>query len=74
MLDMMPKVKFLRDNFPYLEIEVDGGVGPSNVKICSDNGANMIVSGTAIINNKDRREAIRQMKQTVEESLRIKAL
>jgi ribulose-phosphate 3-epimerase len=35
MNDMMPKVKWLRQNYPELDIEVDGGVGPSNIDICA---------------------------------------
>jgi ribulose-phosphate 3-epimerase len=35
MNDMMPKVKWLRQNYPDLDIEVDGGVGPSNIDICA---------------------------------------
>ncbi len=46
MSDMLSKVKFLRDKFPLLNIEVDGGVdggvGLSNVQQCACNGANMI--------------------------------
>ncbi|CAF0759988.1 unnamed protein product [Brachionus calyciflorus] len=69
MADMLPKVKFLRENFQYLNIEVDGGVGPGNVKLCSDNGANMIVAGTSIINSKNRKETISLLKQTVQDSI-----
>jgi len=46
MTDMMGKVKFLRDNFPLLDIEVDGGVGPKTIQTCAEHGANWIVSGT----------------------------
>lgn len=35
MNDMMPKVKWLRENYPTLDIEVDGGVGPDNIHTCS---------------------------------------
>jgi ribulose-phosphate 3-epimerase len=69
MSDMMSKVAFLRQNFQYLDIEVDGGVGPSNVKTCAEHGANMIVSGTAIINSPNRKETIEMLKKTVEAGL-----
>lgn len=36
MSDMMPKVKFLRDNYPSLNIEVDGGVGLSTIDECAE--------------------------------------
>lgn len=36
MADMMPKVKWLRDNYPQLDIEVDGGVGPDTINACAN--------------------------------------
>lgn len=35
MNDMMPKVKWLRENYPTLNIEVDGGVGLDNIHTCA---------------------------------------
>lgn len=35
MQDMMSKVKWLRDNYPTLNIEVDGGVGPNTIDDCA---------------------------------------
>ncbi len=69
MPDMMSKVRFLRDKFPLLDIEVDGGVGPATVKTCAEHGANMIVSGTAIINSKNRQEVIESLRNTVVKNL-----
>ena len=31
----MTKVEYLRKNFPNLDIEVDGGVGPNTVEVCA---------------------------------------
>ena len=39
MEDMMPKVKHIRDNYPTMNIEVDGGVGLNTIDCC----ANVIV-------------------------------
>lgn len=36
MADMMPKVQWLRHNYPLLDIEVDGGVGPSTISACAE--------------------------------------
>jgi ribulose-phosphate 3-epimerase len=69
MPDCLDKIKILRERFPYLDIEVDGGVGPANIANVAEHGANMIVSGTAIINSKDRKETIALMKQVVNENL-----
>ena len=35
MTDMMPKIEFLRKQFPNLDIEVDGGVGPATIEACA---------------------------------------
>ena len=69
MTNMLEKVKFLRDQFPLLDIEVDGGVGPKTIGACAEHGANMIVSGTAIINSKNRREVIESLRNSVVQCL-----
>ncbi|XP_046682387.1 ribulose-phosphate 3-epimerase isoform X1 [Homalodisca vitripennis] len=69
MNDMMPKVKWLRDNFPTLDIEVDGGVGPNTIQACADAGANMIVSGTATIGAPDPKKVIKTMRDVVQSSI-----
>lgn len=35
MEDQMAKVQYLRENYPGLDIEVDGGVGPSTIECCA---------------------------------------
>lgn len=36
MHDMMPKVQWLRHNYPLLDIEVDGGVGLNTITACAE--------------------------------------
>lgn len=36
MMDMMPKVQWLRHNYPLLDIEVDGGVGLNTISACAE--------------------------------------
>ncbi|KAI4501782.1 hypothetical protein M0802_003117 [Mischocyttarus mexicanus] len=62
---MMPKVAWLRKNYPTLDIEVDGGVGPATIEACAKAGANMIVSGTAVIGATDQAKVIRELKHSV---------
>lgn len=35
MTSMMSKVEWLREKYPTLDIEVDGGVGPNTIDICA---------------------------------------
>ncbi|XP_012926854.1 ribulose-phosphate 3-epimerase-like [Heterocephalus glaber] len=58
MEDMMPKVHWLRTLFPSLDIEVYGGVCPDTVRKCAEGGANMTVSGSAIMRSEDPRSVI----------------
>ncbi|XP_076168937.1 ribulose-phosphate 3-epimerase [Ptiloglossa arizonensis] len=62
---MMKKVSWLRKNYPMLDIEVDGGVGPATIEACAKAGANMIVSGTAVIGASDQAKVIKTLKDTV---------
>ena len=43
MSDMMPKVEFLRQQYPSLDIEVDGGLSPKTIEEAAK------VSTTAIV-------------------------
>ncbi|KAG3271902.1 RPE-containing [Ictidomys tridecemlineatus] len=68
MEDMMPKVHWLRTQFPSLDIEVDGGVGPDTVHKCAKAGANMIVSGSAIMRSEDSRSVINLVRNVCSEA------
>lgn len=65
----MPKVKHLRDNYPDLNIEVDGGVSLNTIDCCSKAGANFIVSGTGIIKNEDQAAVIKQLRSSVTQAI-----
>lgn len=62
-LPKIAEVKRLGDQFnPNLEIEIDGGVNEETAKLCIEQGANVLVAGSAIYNQVDRAEAIRKIR------------
>lgn len=69
MEDMMPKVKHLRNNYPLLNIEVDGGVALNTIDCCAEAGANWIVSGTGIIKAPDQRGVMKKLKDSVSQAI-----
>jgi len=58
MYDMMPKLKTISEYIAKLdhpcELEVDGGVNEVTGKICRDNGADVLVAGSAYFKSADR--------------------
>ncbi|KAK6182114.1 hypothetical protein SNE40_009872 [Patella caerulea] len=72
MAECLPKVQFLREKYKNLDIEVDGGVGPSTIQQCADVGANVIVSGSAIVKNENPREVIKYMRKVIDDALQKK--
>ena len=69
MSDMMPKVRTLRERFTALDIEVDGGVGPATIDECAAAGANMIVSGTAVVAATNQAQVINLMRDRVSQAI-----
>ncbi|CDQ40161.1 MULTISPECIES: ribulose-phosphate 3-epimerase [Virgibacillus] len=49
------------------EIEVDGGIKASTAKLCSDAGADVLVAGSAIFSQQNRRQAIEDIKAALKE-------
>jgi len=58
MADMMPKLKTLREMIdthkPGCHLEVDGGVDVVTAEICKENGANVLVAGSAFYKAEDK--------------------
>ena len=64
--DMMPKLKTIRgwldEKNPGCELEVDGGVNETTGKLCVENGANVLVAGSAWFKNPDPAAFCRALK------------
>ncbi|KAL9103524.1 MAG: hypothetical protein Q9163_001442 [Psora crenata] len=69
MVSELPKVKALRQRYPDLYIEVDGGLGEGTVDQATEAGANVIVAGTAVFGAKDPVSVIHLLRESVEKSL-----
>ncbi|SCU99798.1 LAME_0G05578g1_1 [Lachancea meyersii CBS 8951] len=74
MLDMMPKVEALRNKFPQLDIQVDGGLGRDTISHAAKAGANVIVAGTSVFTAEDTTEMISHLKSEVADNLKERKL
>ncbi len=67
MADMMPKLKTIRgyinDQNSDCELEVDGGINGETGKICRQNGANVLVAGSAYFNAPDPAAFVAKVKE-----------
>ena len=66
MANQLPKVTALRQRYPDLNIEVDGGLGPGTIDEAADAGANVIVAGSAVFGAADPAEVIRVLRGAVD--------
>ena len=66
MASEMPKVKVLRERYPELNIEVDGGLGEGTIDQAAEAGANVIVAGSAVFGAKDPADVISKLRAAVE--------
>lgn len=62
----LPKVSALRERYPELNIEVDGGLGVGTIDQAADAGANVIVAGSAVFGAEDPADVIRKLREAVE--------
>jgi ribulose-phosphate 3-epimerase len=71
MASELPKVKALRERYPNLNIEVDGGLGLGTIDQAADAGANVIVAGSAIFGANDPADVIAKLREAVEKRRRL---
>ncbi|KAG6602672.1 Ribulose-phosphate 3-epimerase, cytoplasmic isoform, partial [Cucurbita argyrosperma subsp. sororia] len=68
MPETMDKVRKLRQKYPSLDIEVDGGLGPSTIDAAASAGANCIVAGSSVFGAPEPSEVISVLRKSVEEA------
>ncbi len=60
--EVLDKIKSLRQSFPNVKIEVDGGIGITNIGELKKAGANVFVIGSGILKSPDIGVAINELK------------
>ena len=67
MADMMPKLKALKEMIdthkPGCHLEVDGGVDLVTAEICKENGANVLVAGSAFYKAEDKPAFVKSLEK-----------
>lgn len=66
--EMMEKVRLLRQKYPSLNIEVDGGLGPSTIDTAASAGANCIVAGSSVFGAPEPAQVISLLRKSVEKA------
>jgi ribulose-phosphate 3-epimerase len=63
---VLPKIRqvaqLVKERGRFVEIEVDGGINAETARLCMEAGANVLVAGSAIYNERDRAAAIRAIR------------
>ncbi len=66
MSEQMSKVRALRERYPDLNIQVDGGLSSATIDQAAEAGANVIVAGSAVFGAKDPQAVIAKLRETVD--------
>jgi ribulose-phosphate 3-epimerase len=62
MPEALDRIRVLRGLLPEkMPIQVDGGIGPDNIREVHDAGANLFVAGTSIFSREDLPRAYRRL-------------
>jgi len=63
MPEVLDKVKWIRDNYPDLDIAIDGGINAETGKLAVDAGCNVLGVGSYIVKSADYTAAVASLKQ-----------
>ena len=58
----LAKIRQLKQRFPHILVEVDGGVNYETASMCRDAGADVLIAGTAVFGAKNPSEAMVMLK------------
>lgn len=63
------QVTKLRELYPTINIQVDGGVGPATIGQCAHAGSNVIVAGSAVFGAASSGDVIKSLRAAVDEAI-----
>jgi len=63
--EVLPKIKTLRDKYPDLDIEIDGGINLETAPLAKKAGVNVFCASSYIFKAEDKVEAIKKLKAAV---------
>lgn len=63
--EVLEKVKWLREHFPDLDIQIDGGISDKTAPLAIEAGANVLVAGSYILKNRNPAEAAEKLRNAV---------
>ena len=66
MPEVLPKVRWLREQGFRGHVEMDGGVSPETLPACAAAGTNVFVAGSAIFGAEDMRATIDAMRESAQ--------
>lgn len=62
MPEVLEKVKWLREHYPELDIQIDGGINDKTAPFAKEAGANILVAGSYILKSQNPEEAARRLR------------
>ena len=65
MSEVLEKVKWLREHYPNLDIQIDGGISDKTAPLAIEAGANVLVSGSYILKSDDPEAAAQKLRNAV---------
>ena len=67
MAEVLPKIQEIRDKYPNLDIEIDGGIDNKTAPLAKAVGANVFVAGSYILKADNPKEAAEKLRASVQD-------
>tara|TARA_Y100000031_G_scaffold117884_1_gene130946 strand:- start:101 stop:754 length:654 start_codon:yes stop_codon:yes gene_type:complete len=64
--EVLPKIKELREKYPELDIEIDGGINLETAPLAKEAGVNVFCASSYIFKAEDKVKAIKDLREVVE--------